>query len=219
MNFINRIVITGNGFDLAHGLKTKYEHFIDWYWEKKRENIITNCNFIDKDILCKISLSSNDMTWHSHSFINPLLRNGIKGYLFYQHLKNNPYDYKIESTYFMNQICKSIETKGWVDIETEYYNALNSEIYIKRPDKLNDELKKITALLVEYLNTINGNISNSIVKKEIQQKIFSPIKIKEISVSASDILDDFIIARLRYYSETKNTDHKNYFIGNVIIDI
>ena len=31
---MNRIVLIGNGFDLAHGLKTKYEHFIDWYWEQ-----------------------------------------------------------------------------------------------------------------------------------------------------------------------------------------
>ena len=29
---MNRIILVGNGFDLAHGLKTKYEHFINWYW-------------------------------------------------------------------------------------------------------------------------------------------------------------------------------------------
>ena len=28
---MNRLVIIGNGFDLAHGLKTKYEQFIRWY--------------------------------------------------------------------------------------------------------------------------------------------------------------------------------------------
>lgn len=31
---MNRIIIAGNGFDLAHGLKTKYEDFINWYWDK-----------------------------------------------------------------------------------------------------------------------------------------------------------------------------------------
>ena len=30
---MNRIIIAGNGFDLAHDLKTKYEDFINWYWE------------------------------------------------------------------------------------------------------------------------------------------------------------------------------------------
>ncbi len=32
---MNRIILIGNGFDLAHGLKTSYANFIDWYWEKK----------------------------------------------------------------------------------------------------------------------------------------------------------------------------------------
>ena len=30
---MNRIVLIGNGFDLAHGLKTSYKNFIDWYWK------------------------------------------------------------------------------------------------------------------------------------------------------------------------------------------
>ena len=28
---MNRIVLLGNGFDLAHGLNTSYKHFICWY--------------------------------------------------------------------------------------------------------------------------------------------------------------------------------------------
>lgn len=31
---MNRIVLIGNGFDLAHGLKTSYADFINWYWEQ-----------------------------------------------------------------------------------------------------------------------------------------------------------------------------------------
>jgi len=28
---INKLVIIGNGFDLAHGLRTSYKDFLDWY--------------------------------------------------------------------------------------------------------------------------------------------------------------------------------------------
>lgn len=31
---MNRLLLIGNGFDIAHGLKTRYEIFIDWYWEQ-----------------------------------------------------------------------------------------------------------------------------------------------------------------------------------------
>lgn len=31
---MNRLVIIGNGFDMAHGLKTSYMDFINWYWDQ-----------------------------------------------------------------------------------------------------------------------------------------------------------------------------------------
>ena len=30
---MNRIILIGNGFDLAHGIKTSYNHFLKDYWE------------------------------------------------------------------------------------------------------------------------------------------------------------------------------------------
>nr|WP_081927679.1 AbiH family protein [Nonlabens ulvanivorans] len=30
---MNRIVLIGNGFDLAHGMKTSYNDFIEYLWE------------------------------------------------------------------------------------------------------------------------------------------------------------------------------------------
>ena len=36
---MNRIILIGNGFDLAHGLKTSYRDFIDDYWKTFIENI------------------------------------------------------------------------------------------------------------------------------------------------------------------------------------
>ena len=32
---MNRLVIIGNGFDMAHGLKTSYMDFINWYWDRR----------------------------------------------------------------------------------------------------------------------------------------------------------------------------------------
>jgi hypothetical protein len=29
---MNRIILIGNGFDLAHGLKTSYKDFLEWFW-------------------------------------------------------------------------------------------------------------------------------------------------------------------------------------------
>lgn len=52
---MNRLVIIGNGFDLAHGLKTSYKDFIEWYWEQRtlnfyRENtnVLKGSRVVDK---------------------------------------------------------------------------------------------------------------------------------------------------------------------------
>ena len=39
---MNRLVIIGNGFDMAHGLKTSYKDFITWYWDKRVDAFVGN---------------------------------------------------------------------------------------------------------------------------------------------------------------------------------
>ena len=33
MDNINNVLVIGNGYDIAHGLKTRYSDFIDWVKE------------------------------------------------------------------------------------------------------------------------------------------------------------------------------------------
>lgn len=39
---IKRIILIGNGFDLAHGMKTAYRNFINDYWTSTLEDYL-NC--------------------------------------------------------------------------------------------------------------------------------------------------------------------------------
>mgnify|MGYP006354146053 FL=1 len=49
---MNRIVLIGNGFDLAHGLKTSYADFINWYWEQLKKTILhINQTFINDGLI------------------------------------------------------------------------------------------------------------------------------------------------------------------------
>jgi hypothetical protein len=43
---MNRIILIGNGFDVAHGLKTQYADFINWFWDQQfnKINQIKNTN-------------------------------------------------------------------------------------------------------------------------------------------------------------------------------
>ena len=70
---MNRIVLIGNGFDLAHGLPTKYENFINWYWEQRVNSFAGNLTSISEDCLCSIKITSDNdnRCWNVFAFCLP----------------------------------------------------------------------------------------------------------------------------------------------------
>lgn len=206
MSTIHRIILVGNGFDLAHGLATRYENFIDWYWEQyiyRLRNCHTNTY---SDSLCSFTLKAATYKDQWYRFLSPhnkLFR--IKsGREIYEILKEQGKTVSIEQTPFMGRICQSVESKGWVDIENEYYQALNHE-YFECPEKLNKEFEIVKSKLVEYLTIVqSSNIGESIVKPALREKILAPIRIDEIAIGARSQLVDFI--RSRYFGESDGSD-------------
>lgn len=51
---MNRLVIIGNGFDMAHGLRSSYMDFINWYWDQRVYGFIGNTTNVSQDCLCKL---------------------------------------------------------------------------------------------------------------------------------------------------------------------
>lgn len=72
---MNRIILIGNGFDLAHGYPTKYEDFINWYWNKKVDSFIGNHTPISEDCLCSIKMTSYNTfnCWNVFAFNPPTI--------------------------------------------------------------------------------------------------------------------------------------------------
>lgn len=199
MSAINRIILVGNGFDLAHSLATKYEDFMSWYWDKWFAELRLCHKNTYSDDLCTCTIYDKSSTWYSFlwSIINPL--QPPKGRCFYEYLKKEKETCTINHSPFMERVCQSIETKGWVDIENEYYRALNNE-YFNRPKKLNKEFDIIKLNLIEYLTFIQKTeINESIVSQNLKKKMLAPIKEKEIAISARSQLIDFI--RNRYFGD------------------
>ena len=205
---MNRLVLIGNGFDLAHGLNTSYKDFIDWYWELRVKGLMSLHTKEDEDILCKLSIKENKdfPDWfnffYKHNFFYDSLTHkktySIQDIILY--LQENPDYFSVEYSPLFGRIIKSIETKKWVDIENDYYSLLYDPIQIKEDKslkELNEQLDYIKKLLAEYLLVVqNGALSKSIINKDLKDKMFAPIKLCEIAVSAQDSLRIFIKNRL-----------------------
>lgn len=150
----NRIIIIGNGFDLAHGLKTSYRNFIDWLWDKKVEEI----NEVKKMIKSKSRIVDKDNLF----IVDVGERNEF----------NSADELKRWITY-KNGLLETLEKKRselkdpkWSDIEDVYYDCLlkcNNHFGIEKEEKnyeelsiirLNREFRVLRAKLLEYLQSV-----------------------------------------------------------------
>lgn len=189
MTIINRIILVGNGFDLAHGLATKYEDFINWYldewFNQVKEQSMVNKYGTYSYKLCsfKPKLRGVD-TWEIDQWRNE--KQFPTGKKFLEYLEKKSELFNLEQASFIKRICRSIETKGWVDIENEYYDALNHE-YFEIPEKLNKEFEIIKSELIKYLKNIQeSKIEQLTINKKLKEKIFAPIKSREIAIGSLD---------------------------------
>lgn len=128
---MNRLVIIGNGFDLAHGLKTSYTDFIDWYWGKRIE-VLKNCNsVISKDELSSFSLFNNQTYYGPYSmgvFVSSVLGssdypNNIEALDVLLSSKGNLF---VQFEPLLESIMYGVGTKNWAGIENDYYELLKA---------------------------------------------------------------------------------------------
>jgi Bacteriophage abortive infection AbiH len=173
---MNRLVIIGNGFDLAHGLPTKYSDFIDWYWGKVFF-VKDKYTLQYKDDLLQIELSFGsqydlnalDIFQNLHSY--PDYRKFIDNHRNSQITGRKNFDHKIKFTNaFFGVICNSY-LKKWVDIENDYYQLLIKCLKEDRNiEVLNQEFEEVKKLFqtyleevvekIDYTNKINSDILN-----------------------------------------------------------
>lgn len=185
---MNRLIIIGNGFDLAHGLKTSYTDFIKWYWAQRVDSFQGNDTNVSKDKLCTITIRDGDATLSRWSlfYLKYHYYRDIKSddkYEQIQEIKEQSDRFIFEFSPLMERIDKSIETKGWVNIENDYYTLLKETIKEQNCEytakELNEQLAFLKNKLVEYL----GTLEQPNRKDNLSSSMFSNFNLKDIAVS------------------------------------
>ncbi len=172
----NKLFIIGNGFDLAHGLKTRYSDFFLWYFNKCISLINLENKSFYNDNLINISLKSHEIKeFTSLESIN-------------KYLKSDNITLKFKNNFFETIFRKFTDLK-WVNIEYEYYLKLievydlnekykGTNIYNleQRLKELNNCFNYIKEQIIEYLNTIevNSSIYNEQIELHLKNEIFDP---------------------------------------------
>lgn len=175
---MNRLVIIGNGFDIAHGLKTSYMDFINWYWDQRVDSFVENYTYVSKDRLCEMVIRERREINSWNYFAYQYLRRDFNGQMInsvseiIQFIKDNNVTYDFKCSPFFSAIQQSIESKGWVDIENDYYQTLKKFIansqYKQNVSDLNEQLEFLQDNLTKYLGTMDkgqgiSNLHNAMI--------------------------------------------------------
>ncbi|WP_396159323.1 AbiH family protein [Flavobacterium sp.] len=178
---MNRIILIGNGFDLAHGINTSYNHFINDYWENTIKEIHKseiNTEFENDEI-----------------FINVVPTQWLPGFEFDKLIGS--LEYIKSKLVFKNKFLEIITSKkqeqNWVDIENEYYSLLKKSFKEKNCDykinALNEDFNKVQKLLKVYLKKVEEkfnedfgkDINSARIRSNIGHKIYSDFKLKDFT--------------------------------------
>ncbi len=170
----NFIILIGNGFDLAQGLKTSYSDFADYFIDLLTTYLINkngNLNdYYDDEILKKSFLTkymekreSNERSDIYYYIANTDITDSRKKII--EFIRKD--DYNLTKDMFKNSFLSKLYRNGyknWFDIENAYFIELkkivksgitNKSVIKDRVIKLNNELEDIKIRLIEYLNKID----------------------------------------------------------------
>jgi hypothetical protein len=170
---MNRLILIGNGFDLAHGMKTSYRDFIDAVWQNKIKSFMkTYKNFHDDDIEIKGFNPHQIYDYPKMETIETITE-------FIDFLKKNKATISYKNEFF--KIITNKHLFNWVDIEEEYYkqllDILNHRSNSYSINQLNKDFQGIKNLLHDYIVKISENQVETI--DCIVDKIYSKIKLHD----------------------------------------
>lgn len=168
---MNKLYLIGNGFDLAHGLETRYSDFLLWYINKSiRLFNASHSNIYEDDLMV---LDSNGYKINEFDSLSS----------FKKYLKNPGAAFRPKNHLF-GRILNQLDDLNWVDIEYEYYLVLlalfrkiekhNSTKY-EGSDKMVIEVNKCFELLkeqlIEYLKTIKNPEANEVIVSRFTEEL------------------------------------------------
>ena len=154
---MNRLILVGNGFDLAKGLESGYQHFIDWMWK----------NIIDKVINIRPNSYEDDFVIINIYSLKPNAKTTYDYKTFQEFLQIDKGSLKFKNEFF-GTISKRAYT-DWVDIETEYFKELKNILQDEKSGKVQKQ----------NIKTLNTNFEQ--IKIELQKYLTSQLENFELT--------------------------------------
>jgi len=212
---MNRIILIGNGFDLAHELETSYKQIIDNFWKDEKNNFeawrlreLKNAHdpYLKSYDNVFINISIN-VKWLNYA--EPPIDGD--GYNWFIKNKDKYIKFECKNT-FLSHITEKTNLQNWVDIEKEYYLTLNMCSKDEDVIKLNDDFFKLKNILEKYIEaqTRKGILLSPQIKSHLQLGPLEHEQHNNLNVS----LDSVLFLNFNY-TKTDEPYHKYCTCNNI----
>jgi len=217
---VNRLILIGNGFDLAHGLKTSYQDFIFDFFKRAIETFVEKEEY--KDELFELSYKDS----YKYNFAGPLeiqnfddVKSRLDSFKNYKMVKMNI----IFHSSLMKRLYDNLSDLRWVDIENEYFELLLKAT--KNGDKgliknLNNEFSILSKKLETYFTDLEiekQNYSHTSFSRFFSQKI---LREDIVTINLENDLNPEVICYLNFnYTSTIGNyfGRENQFLKDVSV--
>lgn len=219
---MNRIILIGNGFDLAHGMNTSYNHFLKDYWKKiitqLQHSAANNATSLGKTFENKeIEVDGLHGPWGKTTKIEAT---NFEDLLTSLKSQNSNLSFKNK---FLEILTKKQKELNWVDIEIEYYELLKKSFNYKEKgtidytiEKLNGDFESVKNLLKEYLIRVENEPPEKFHKRNLRnkhmigEKVYSPFMLRDFSESTLNQKAEQEYSRLKNSIEELKKNELDY---------
>lgn len=222
-----KLIIIGNGFDISHGLNTKYDHFIFNYFTKCLLSSIKNrkrdnpryYTYTHQDDLINLSYSKinrgseNRLDVDQDYIIDFVEQFSNFKELYNEMVKQQMFSFTPNNISLLNKILNPF--LNWVDIENTYFDYL-VELWEQRKTsnpqhdviKLNNQFRFLKSELINYLKCLDSRL-RFVSEKELTFKDdFTELIYGDTTSSMEN--EEMLILNFNYL----DTFRKNYRLSN-----
>ena len=164
---MNRLILIGNGFDLAHGLKTSVKDFAIYYFTRVFKCVLSTGEYED-DL---VTFKKEDF---NENIFDTKLPDDYD-YLKYKVDNDNSISTQFHCT-VINLMYNNLGNYNWLNIEQIYFiRLLQSVNPMNKAEvkEINEKFEKLKDAFIEYLKLENEKINDELFNEDIYQSFIS----------------------------------------------
>jgi abortive infection AbiH-like protein len=202
---MNRLILIGNGFDLAHGMKTRYKDFLLDY-------LVTSINsFYDQNSFSDSLFSMRFRDINRGHWQKPIDYATVDNVL--ERFNQIKVDYNSRiiidiTSNFLFESLEKIEKLNWVDLEMEFFDNLikakeSTTVGVREEavELVNAELEFIKTKLIEYLKKQQADLENIEINSGLLNcftESIKPVELVTVRLRKQVIPESMVLLNFNY---------------------